>query len=128
MLRDSIIAAGAALDSGRVRYALAQEGVVAYQPVWSVSSTERPQLVMVNVALGRKNGDMQIGTGRTLAEAWRNLQNLVSPGPVGAAADAILEQVRLLLRLADSARKRGDLQERERLLNELRDLIEPRKR
>jgi hypothetical protein len=96
--------------------------------VWSVSAAESAQLVQVNVALSRKTGELPlIGTGRTLDEAWKNLRNLMSPGPVGAGADAILEQVRKLMRLADSARSRGDLQERERLLTEVRNLIEPRR-
>ncbi|PYP42265.1 MAG: hypothetical protein DMD43_03525 [Gemmatimonadetes bacterium] len=119
-IHDSVSAAGARIEKGRVRFALASDGVVAYQPVWSVSPAGRAQLVLVSVALGRK-----AGVGRTMAEAWRNLRGEASPTAAGSHAEAVLEAARRLMRHADSALKRGDLQELGRALANLKDLLEP---
>jgi uncharacterized protein UPF0182 len=119
-IHDSVGAAGASLEKGRLRFALTGDGVVAYQPVWSLSPAGRAQLVLVSVALGRK-----AGVGRTLAEAWRNLRGETSPTASGARAEAVLEAARRLMRHADSALKRGDLQELGRALSSLKDLLEP---
>ncbi len=128
-LEEELLAAGDSLKPGQVRYALTAEGVVAYQPAWAVSSSNRARLVLMNVALGRGNGakQMLLGTGRSLPEAWKNLRGESSPLSDRPGAEAILEQVRKLILRADSARKRGDLPERERALSELRELLEPRR-
>ncbi len=118
-VRDSVRAAGATFEPGQVRYALAEEGVVAYQPAWAVAPSGGAQLVLVNVALGSA-----IGTGRSFAEAWKNLRGEVTPTAAGAPAQALLEDARRWMRHADSALKRGDLQEFSRALAYLRDLLE----
>jgi len=122
MLRDSLLAAGALFHAGSVRYALAQEGIVAYQPAWSEAlGGGRPRLALVNVALGDR-----LGTGRNLADAWRNLRGEISPAPVGPGAQAVLDEVRRWWLHADSALKRGDLAELGRALSYLRELLERR--
>lgn len=118
-VRDSVRAAGVTFESGQVRYARAAEGIVAYQPAWAVSPSGGAQLVLVNVAQGSG-----IGTGRTFAEAWKNLRGEVTPSAAGAPAQALLEEARRWMRHADSALKRGDLQELGRALAYLRDLLE----
>jgi hypothetical protein len=127
-MRDSVLAAGASFVPGQVRYDLAAEGVVAYQPAWSVSSG-RAQLVLVNVALGRADGAdrMALGAGRNLKEAWTNFRGEPTPIATGSGAQAILEQARRLMLHADSALKRGDLEELGRTLAYLRDLLGPRR-
>jgi hypothetical protein len=128
-LRDSVLAAGGSFRTGEVRYALAREGVVAYQPAWSLSPSGRAHLRLVNVALARpeQQEPMPLGTGRTLADAWRNFRGEIPAGGTASPAENILREARRLMRLADSARMRGDLAERERALAELRRLLEPRR-
>lgn len=120
MIRDSVRAAGASFETGRVRHVVASDGIAAYQPAWAVSSFGRVQLVMVNVALDRR-----LGTGRSVAEAWKNLHGQMSPITAGAGVQAVLEEARKWMRHADSALKRGDLPELGRALAYLRDLLEP---
>lgn len=119
-LSDSIRAAGGRFEPGRTRHAIARDGIAAYQPAWSVPASGRARLVLVNVTLGRK-----LGTGRSFAEAWRNLRGEVGPLVPGAGAEAILEEARRWMRHADSAFKRGDFQEMGRALQFLRELLEP---
>ena len=119
MLRDSILAAGAAFRTGAVRYALSSEGPIAYQPAWSEGPAARPRLALVNVALGS-----HLGTGRTFEEAWKNLRGEISPSPVGSASQAILDEVRRWWQAADSALKRADLDALGRALAQLRELLE----
>jgi len=128
-LEEEVLAGGDSLKTGQIRYALTAEGVAVYQPGWAVSSANRARLVLVNVALGRGTGakQMLLGTGRTLPEAWKNLRGESSPLAGGSGAEALLEQVRKLILRADSLRKRGALEERERVLSELRDLLEARR-
>jgi hypothetical protein len=120
MIRDSVRAAGASFETGRVRHVVASDGIAAYQPAWAVSSFGRVQLVMVNVALDRR-----LGTGRSVAEAWKNLHGQMSPITAGAGVQAVLEEARKWMRHADSALKRGDLPELGRALAYLHDLLEP---
>jgi hypothetical protein len=128
-LHDSVQASGDSLRLGRVRFALAAEGIVAYRPAWAVDTASHAQLLLVSVGLGRRNRaeEMSLGAGRTLPEAWLNFRNLMSPTAGGSTAQRILEQVRALLRHADSAAQRNDLQERERTLARLRELLELRR-
>jgi uncharacterized protein UPF0182 len=128
-MHDSVLAAGASFVPGQVRYALAAEGVVVYQPAWSVSPSGHAQLVLINVGLGRRDGAerMPLGAGRDLVEAWTNFRHEPTPIAAGSSAQAILEQARRLMLRADSARMRGDLTERERALAYLRDLLSSRR-
>jgi hypothetical protein len=127
-MRDSVLAAGASFVPGQVRYALAAEGVVVYQPAWAVMAGQA-QLVLINVGLGRRDGAdrMPLGAGRDLVEAWTNFRHEPTPIAAGSSAQAILEQARRLMLRADSALKRGELTERERALAQLRDLLGSRR-
>lgn len=127
-LDDSVRAAGASFEAGLVRFALTREGVVSYQPAWALDDAHRATLLLVNVALVRTNGTGRVlrGTGRTLADAWRNSRGEIAAGS-SSNAQAILEEARRLMLHADSARERGDLQERERTLAALRELLKPRR-
>ena len=122
-LFDSVRASGGRLEPGRVRHAMARDGVMAYQPSWSVPSSGRAQLVLINVMLGRN-----LGTGRSYSEAWRNLRGEVGPLVPGAGPEAILEEARRWMRHADSAFKRGDFQEMGRAFQFLRELLEPNRK
>ncbi len=122
-LQDSVRASGGRFEPGRVRHAVAGDGIAAYQPAWSAPPTGRARLVLVNVMLGRK-----LGTGRSFAEAWRNLRGEVGPLVPGAGAEAVLEEARRWMRHADSAFKRGDLQEMGRAFQFLRELLEPNRK
>ncbi len=122
-LFDSVRAAGGRFEPGRVRHAVARDGIAAYQPAWSVPAAGRAQLVLVNVTLGRK-----LGTGRSFAEAWRNFRGEVGPLVPGTGAEALLEEARRWMRHADSAFKRGDFQEMGRALQFLRELLEPNRK
>lgn len=122
-LYDSVRASGGRFEPGRIRHAVARDGIAAYQPAWAIPATGRAQLVMVNVKLGHK-----LGTGRSFSEAWRNLRGEVGPLVPGAGAEAILEEARRWMRHADSASKRGDFQEVGRALQFLRELLEPNRK
>jgi len=124
-LKDSIVATESEFQLGLVRYALTEEGYAAYQPAWAVTPSGRAHLVLVNVALVGQATGRRIGAGRTLQEAWLNLRGQISPTAIGSGAEATLEQARLLMLRADSARKRGDLQGMERALAYLLDLLNP---
>lgn len=119
-LHDSVRAAGGRFEPGKVRHAVGRDGIAAYQPAYSVPATGRAQLLMLNVML-----DRNLGTGRTLEAAWRNLRGQMGPIASGSGPEAVLEQARRWMQRADSALKRGDLQELGRALAFLRDLLEP---
>lgn len=124
-IHDSVQAAGGSFVRGQVRFALAQEGVMAAQPAWSVSPGGHAQLVLLNVALGRRSGAdrMELGAGRNLVEAWKNFRHEPTPIAAGSSAQAILDRARILMLHLDSAKKRGDLGEVDRTIAELKDLL-----
>lgn len=122
-ITDSVKTSGSAFVLGRVRIVPAEDGVVAYQPAWGVAASGKAQLVLVNLAMSGK-----LGTGRSFDAAWRNFRAEISPISVGAGSDAILEAARGWMRHADSALKRGDLQELGRALEFLRELLDRPKR
>jgi hypothetical protein len=124
-IHDSVQAVGGNFVRGQVRFALAAEGVMAAQPAWSVNAGGRAQLVLLNVALGRRSGAdrMELGAGRNLVEAWKNFRHEPTPIAAGSSAQAILDRARILMLHLDSAQKRGDLQELGRTIAELRDLL-----
>ncbi len=92
---------------------------MGYQPEWAVSPSGRAQLVSVSIALGSKHG-----AGRTPAEAWMNLRGETAPRAGGTAAE-VLEKARRWMQHADSALKRGDLEELGKALANLRELLGP---
>ena len=124
-IHDSVQAAGGTFVRGQVRFALAAEGVMAAQPAWSVNPGGNAQLVLLNVALGRRSGAdrMELGAGRNLVEAWKNFRHEPTPIAAGSSAQAILDRARILMLHLDSAQKRGDLQELGRTIAELKDLL-----
>ena len=124
-IRDSVQASGASYRPGPVRYALTADGVVAYQPAWAVTTSNRAQLVLVNLAMDKGAGAdrMSLGAGRNLVEAWKNFRGEPTPIATGSVAQIVLEQARRLVLHADSALRRGDSQEVRRTMAYLRDLL-----
>ncbi|NOT08732.1 MAG: COG1615 family transporter [Gemmatimonadales bacterium] len=118
-IRDSVSAAQGVFELGEVRYVIARDGVVAYQPAWGVSPSGRAELLLVSVVL-----DERAGVGRTFADAWRNLRRESVPIASPGGAEARLEQVRTWWRRADSALKRGDLEALNRAFMYLRTLLD----
>ena len=103
-IRDSVTAGGGAFETGAVRYAVTEEGLVAYQPVWALDQRGRASVVLVTVASGDR-----LGAGRTLDEAWRSSSGeLASSLRLSDDSAARTEALRWL-READSALRRGDL-------------------
>jgi hypothetical protein len=120
---DSVKASGSDFVTGRVRYVIAEDGIVAYQPAWGVAASGRAQLAAVNLAMGGR-----LGTGRSFEMAWKNFRAETSPIAVGSGSDAILDAARRWMGHADSALKRGDLPELGRALEFLRELLDRPKR
>jgi hypothetical protein len=119
-LRDSIKATGSEYQPGLIRYALRGDTVFAYQPGFAIGPAGRTGLVLVNVALGGRQG-----AGRSYDDAWRNLRGETSPRPVGSDLTARLEEARMWLDRADAALKRGDLAEFGKAFSFLRELLAP---
>jgi hypothetical protein len=103
-LRDSVSAGGSSFETGVVRYAQLQDGLIAYQPVWAIDRGGAPAMVLVTVANGER-----LGAGRSFAEAWSSSLGELS-GLLRLSDDsaARVEALRWL-READSALRRGDL-------------------
>ena len=119
-IRDSIRAGGAEYLAGAIRFSVAGDTLVAYQPNYSLGMPGQGALVLVNVALGDR-----LGAGRTYQEAWQNLRGAAAPAAVGSASGPRLEQAREWLDRADAALKRGDLEEFGRAFGYLRALLRP---
>jgi hypothetical protein len=119
-LRDSIKAAGSEYQPGLIRYALKGDTMVAYQPGFAIGPTGRTGLVLVNLALGPRQG-----SGRSYHDAWRNLRGEIAPKAVGGDLTARLEEARMWLDRADAALKRGDLAEFGKAFSYLRELLGP---
>jgi hypothetical protein len=119
-LRDSIKAAGSEYQPGLIRYGLRGDTIVAYQPGYAIGPTGRTGLVLVNLALGPRQG-----SGRNYQDAWLNLRGETAPQPVGSDLTARLEEARMWLDRADAALKRGDLAEFGKAFSYLRELLAP---
>ncbi len=119
-LRDSIKATGSDYQPGLIRYGLKGDSVVAYQPGYAIGPTGHTGLVLVNVALGPRQG-----VGRDFEDAWLNLRGEAAPKPVGSDLTARMEEARSWLERADAALKRGDLAEFGKAFSYLRELLAP---
>jgi hypothetical protein len=104
-LSDSIAEDGGRLERGPVRLDLRPGGPVAYQSHFSRDARDNVALSWVSVAAP---GDRLIGAGRTMREAWSNLQGQTVPSVAGSAQASRLEAARRWLQRADSALRTGD--------------------
>lgn len=103
-VRDSVLATGGAVRAGRVRYALGEEGAVAWQPVWTGRTSRELRLAVVGAAQGDR-----FGAGRDLPGAWAALAGR-SAGTTGLSGPmAALDEARRWSQVADSALRIGDL-------------------
>lgn len=109
-LTDSIVATGARLVEGEVRYqadllAPPRPRLIAYQPFWAVSPVGDARLVAVGVAVGNR-----IGAGRSWDAAVRSAtgREATAIGP-DDGEPGTLRAARRWLREADSAFRAGDL-------------------
>jgi hypothetical protein len=101
-IQDSVAGAGARLETAPVRFWRSPEGLAALQVTTAAREGTRPAVVWVTVATGRR-----LGAGRSLSEAWSNLQGTSVPLPPGAGSGAMAE-AQHWMRIADAALKRGD--------------------
>ncbi len=120
-LADSARVAGTSLTAGHVRLWQSGQGVGALQVWYAPLGAEGVSVVWISLAAGGR-----VGAGRTLAEAWSNLQGLSVPAVPGAAPEAVLLEARKWLRQADSALRAGDLSRFGRAFEALRQLLESR--
>jgi hypothetical protein len=104
-LGDSIAEDGGRLERGPVRLDVGPGGAVAYQSHFSRDPRGHVALSWVSVAAP---GDRLIGAGRSLREAWSNLQGATVPSVAGSAQATRLEAARRWLHRADSALRTGD--------------------
>jgi hypothetical protein len=104
-LGDSIAEDGGRLERGPVRLDVGSGGAVAYQSHFSRDPRGHVALSWVSVAAP---GDRLIGAGRSLREAWSNLQGATVPSVAGSAQATRLEAARRWLHRADSALRTGD--------------------
>lgn len=103
-VRDSVIASTGKFETAAVRYAVTEEGLVAYQPAWALEPGGRASVVLVTVASGDR-----LGAGRTLEEAWRSSRGEITPSLRISDDAAAREEALRWLQEADSALRRGDL-------------------
>ena len=80
-------------------------GLVAYQSHFARDRRGNIALSWVSVAAP---GDGLLGAGRSMAEAWSNLQGQTVPSVAGTARATRLEEARRWLQRADSALRAGD--------------------
>lgn len=103
-LGDSVRDDGGTLEKGPVRLEPEPGGAVAYQSFFARRGEERPRLAWINVAAGPE----RLGAGRSLAEAWDNLEGTAVPSMPGSAPATRLDQARRWLERADSALRAAD--------------------
>ena len=104
-LGDSIAEDGGRLERGPVRVDLGPGGPVAYQSHFARDPRGHIALSWLSVAAP---GDRLLGAGRSLREAWGNLQGTTVPSVAGSAQATRLEEARRWLQRADSALRAGD--------------------
>jgi hypothetical protein len=102
-LSDSIGDDGGKLERGSVRIELGPGGPVAYQSHFARLPRGGMLLSWISIAAA---GD-RLGAGRTLREAWSNLQGASVPSIAGSAQATRLEEARRYLERADSALRTG---------------------
>ncbi len=118
-LQDSIRSAGDSLDAGPVRFWLDASGVGAYQARFALRGTRSPRLVWVSIAKGDR-----LGAGRTLREAWDNLQGGSAPLVPTAGSPDRFGEARRWAQRADSALRRGDWSGFGRAFDALKQVLE----
>jgi hypothetical protein len=104
-LGDSIAEDGGRLERGPVRLEIGLGGPVAYQSHFARDRRGNIALSWVSVAA---TGDRVLGAGRSMREAWSNLQGATVPSVAGTAQATRLEEARRWLQRADSALRAGD--------------------
>jgi hypothetical protein len=77
---------------------------VAYQSFFARRGQEKPRLAWVSIAAGAD----RLGAGRSVAEAWSNLQGTAVPSMPGSAPATRLDEARRWLERADSALRAAD--------------------
>jgi len=70
-------------------------------------------------------GDRLLGAGRSMREAWSNLQGATVPSVAGMAQATRLEEARRWLQRADSALRTGDWSAFGAAWDHLRDVLGP---
>ncbi len=117
-LRDSIRQAGAELLPGPVGYLPGAPGLVATQAFYAAAPDRRPLAVWWSVATPGR-----LGAGRSLAEAWDNLEGSVVPTPPGVGPLGPLDEACRWMDSADSALRIGDWDRFGRALEALRQVL-----
>jgi hypothetical protein len=117
-LSDSIREDAGKLERGPVRVEIGSGGPVAYQAYFAHRPSGGMVLAWVSVAAPGR-----LGAGRTLKEAWSNLQGATVPAPAGSAQAGRLDEARRLMQHADSALKTGDWSEFGRAWSGLRNML-----
>lgn len=118
---DSVTAAGGALRSGRVRYISTGQGLLAYQPFWTMSPSGRVTLAAVAAARGDR-----LAVGRSAAEVLHGLATGTITRASLEGEETTLELARRLVAEADSALREGDVAAFGRLFAQLRAVLEGR--
>jgi hypothetical protein len=121
-LGDSIAEDGGRLERGPVRLDVGAGGPVAYQSHFARDPRGGIALSWVSVAAP---GDRLLGAGRSLREAWSNLEGTTVPSVAGSAQATRLEEARRWLQRADSALRAGDWSGFGTAWDRLRDILGP---
>jgi hypothetical protein len=121
-LGDSIAEDGGRLERGPVRLEIGTGGPVAYQSHFARDPRGNITLSWVSVAAP---GDRLLGAGRSMREAWSNLQGATVPAVAGMAQATRLEEARRWLQRADSALRTGDWSAFGTAWDRLRDVLGP---
>lgn len=117
-VHDSLAAAGATAQAGRVYFFRSDSGLAALQVLTAARQGARPAVVWVNVAIADR-----AGAGRTFDLAWRNLLGGDAPLPPAAGEGGALVDARYWLQVADEALKRGDFTAFGRAFDALRQTL-----
>lgn len=116
---DSVRAGGGTLQASPVRYALTPAGLVASQVQYGPRGGGGASITWVSVA-----GGGRLGAGRSVGEAWANLEGSSVPSPAGAAPDGVLAEARRWFHIADSTFRRGDFTAFGRAFEALRAVLD----
>ena len=121
-LSDSIAEDGGRLERGPVRLEIGGGGPVAYQSHFARDPRGNIALSWVSVAAP---GERLLGAGRSMREAWSNLQGTTVPSVAGSAQTTRLEDARRWLQRADSALRAGDWSGFGTAWDRLREILGP---
>jgi hypothetical protein len=118
---DSVSAAGGLLRSGQVRYVSTGQGLLAYQPFWTLSPEGRVTVAAVAAARGDR-----LAVSRAAADALRGLATGTITRASLEGEETTLDLARRLVAEADSALREGDVAGFGRLFAQLRAVLEGR--